>query len=36
MMDEITNDIQDDIPWFMFFADNVVLIDESIIEVDQN
>jgi Reverse transcriptase (RNA-dependent DNA polymerase) len=35
MMDEITNDIQGDIPWCMFFADDVVLIDENIIGVDQ-
>jgi hypothetical protein len=28
-MDEITNDIQGDIPWCMLFADDVVLIDES-------
>jgi hypothetical protein len=34
-MDEITKDIQEDIPWCMLFADDVVLIDESIIEVDQ-
>jgi hypothetical protein len=29
VMDEITNDIQGDIPWCMLFADDVVLIDES-------
>jgi hypothetical protein len=34
-MDKITKDIQGDISWCMFFADNVVLIDESRIEVDQ-
>jgi hypothetical protein len=34
-MDEITNDIQKDIPWCILFADDVVLIDESIIGVDQ-
>ncbi|PUZ46468.1 hypothetical protein GQ55_7G080900 [Panicum hallii var. hallii] len=28
-MDEITRDIQDDIPWCMLFADDVVLVDES-------
>jgi hypothetical protein len=35
VMDEITNDIQGDIPWWMIFADDVVLIDESRIVVDQ-
>jgi hypothetical protein len=34
-MDEITNDIQGDIPWCMLFADDVMLIDESRIEVNQ-
>ena len=29
VMDEVTRDIQDDIPWCMLFADDVVLIDES-------
>ena len=29
MMDEITRDIQGEIPWYMLFADDVVLIDES-------
>jgi Reverse transcriptase (RNA-dependent DNA polymerase) len=33
VMDEITKDIQGDIPWCIFFADDVVLIDESRIEV---
>uniref|UniRef100_A0A0A9CVE0 Reverse transcriptase domain-containing protein n=1 Tax=Arundo donax TaxID=35708 RepID=A0A0A9CVE0_ARUDO len=28
-MDEVTNDIQGDIPWCMFFADDVVLVDDS-------
>ena len=28
-MDEVTRDIQGDIPWCMFFADDVVLVDES-------
>ena len=29
VMDEVTRDIQGDIPWCMFFADDVVLVDES-------
>ena len=28
-MDEVTRDIQGDIPWCMPFADDVVLVDES-------
>ncbi|PUZ50923.1 hypothetical protein GQ55_6G114100 [Panicum hallii var. hallii] len=28
-MDEVTRDIQGDIPWCMLFADDVVLVDES-------
>ncbi|KAG2588625.1 hypothetical protein PVAP13_5NG358781 [Panicum virgatum] len=28
-MDEVTRDIQSDIPWCMLFADDVVLVDES-------
>jgi Reverse transcriptase (RNA-dependent DNA polymerase) len=35
VMDEITNDIQGDIPWCMLFAGDVVLIDERRIRVDQ-
>jgi Reverse transcriptase (RNA-dependent DNA polymerase) len=35
VMDEITNDIQGDIPWCMLFANDMVLIDESGIEVNQ-
>jgi hypothetical protein len=35
-MDEFTKDIQGDIPWWMLFADDVVLIDESRIGVNQN
>jgi hypothetical protein len=29
LIDEITRDIQEDIPWCMLFADDVVLVDES-------
>ena len=29
VMDEVTRDIQSDIPWCMLFADEVVLVDES-------
>ena len=29
VMDEVTGDIQGDIPWCMLFADDVVLVDES-------
>jgi hypothetical protein len=35
VMDEVTRDIQDGIPWYMLFADNVVLVDESRTMVDQ-
>jgi Reverse transcriptase (RNA-dependent DNA polymerase) len=35
LMDEITKDIQGDIPWCMLFADDVMLIDESRIGIDQ-
>ena len=34
VMDEVTRDIQEDIPWCMLFADDVVLIDESRAAVD--
>jgi hypothetical protein len=34
-MDEVTRDIQDDIPWCMLFTDDVVLVDESMTGVDQ-
>ena len=29
VMDEVTRDIQGDIPWCILFADDVVLVDES-------
>ena len=29
VMDEVTRDIQEDIPWCMLFADDVVLLDKS-------
>jgi hypothetical protein len=32
---EVTRDIQGGISWCMFFADDVVLVDESRTEVDQ-
>ena len=35
MMDEITRDIQGDIPWCMLFADDVVLVDESRVGVNR-
>jgi hypothetical protein len=35
MMDEVTRDIQGDIPWCILFADDVVLVDESRTGVDQ-
>jgi hypothetical protein len=35
MMDEVTRDIQDGIPWCMIFAGDVFLVDESKTGVDQ-
>jgi hypothetical protein len=29
VIDEVTRDIQGDIPWCMLFVDDVVLVDES-------
>ena len=34
-MDEVTRDIQGDIPWCMLFADDVVLVDERRTGVNQ-
>ena len=34
-MDEVTRNIQGDIPWCMLFADDVVLVDESQAEVNR-
>ena len=35
VMDEVTRDIQGNIPWCMLFADDVVLVDESKAGVDR-
>jgi hypothetical protein len=35
VMDDVTRDIQNGIPWCMLFADDVVLVDESRTGVDQ-
>jgi hypothetical protein len=35
VMDEVARDIQDGISWYMLFADDVVLMDESRTGVDQ-
>ena len=35
VMDEITKNKQDDIPWCMMFADDIVLIDETLEGVDK-
>ena len=35
VIDEVTRDIQGDIPWCMLFADDVVLVDESQTGVNQ-
>jgi hypothetical protein len=36
VMDEVTRDIQGDIPWCMLFADDVLLVDESQAGVNRN
>ena len=36
VMDEVTTDIQGDIPWCMLFADDVVIVVESQTGVNQN
>jgi hypothetical protein len=35
VMDEVTRDIQGDIPWCMFFLDDVVLVDENRVGVNR-
>jgi hypothetical protein len=35
VIDEITRDIQDGIPWCMLFVDDVILVDKSKTRVDQ-
>src|ERR1041384_2879173 len=35
VMDELTGSIQDDVPWCMLFADDIVLIDEAGVGVNQ-
>jgi hypothetical protein len=35
VMDEVTSDIQDGVPWCMLFTDDVILVDESRTGVDQ-
>jgi hypothetical protein len=36
MMDEVTKDIQNSISWCMFFADDVILVDESMTGLIRN
>ena len=33
-MDEFTRAIQDEIPWYMLFADDIVLLDEMRVKVN--
>ena len=34
VMDELTRAIQDEIPWYMIFADDIVLVDETRVGVN--
>jgi hypothetical protein len=34
VMDEVIREIQCGIPWYMLFADDVILVDESMTRVD--
>jgi len=34
VMDELTRAIQDEIPWYMLFADDIVLVDETRVGVN--
>ena len=36
VLDEVTRDIQGEIPWCILFADDVVLVDESRAGVNRN
>ena len=33
-MDELTGKIQDEVPWCMLFADDIVLVDETKTEIN--
>ena len=35
VMDEVTRGIQRDIPWYILFADDVVLVDESQVGINR-
>ena len=34
VMDELTRGIQDEIPWYILFADDIILVDETRVEVN--